>query len=405
MSNDNSEKPITREHLKFRALAEMARAAPKAASGIVAAKNALSQTLQTGLLGGLWSGISTYANTSYMASAVQRAANALTHDTAQVARVAFALMRGDSMQEIVTSQAMIELVSLVGNIRRAYLTPGAIMKEAMRKLAAPFQEFWHARGGASERVSRLAALTITVITPSVLVGASLFTATVGGIFVAAIATIVSSVFLMSIYVGKLHPLVNWVWEKTPHKLNKERILEAHRDDINNHVDAFLSDLRAKGVIQGVIAPVDYPETEAVAERFYRHALAQLQANPGDTLQNVLQRFVKETNVETIKAYALQSPEGRRASSEQFEHFATIVCEKAADRLITDWLYPKIQDVITKECVSRLLNGDKGKQKPKALLETQTQALKDLTTRLTRKASEPTEIDKVKGRLVEITKKR
>jgi hypothetical protein len=408
MSKDTSEKPITREHLKFRALADMARLAPRTSAGVVAIREAASKLVQGNLLGALWEGISTYANEGYKASAIQRGVDSLTHDTAQVARVAFALMRGDSMQQIVTSQAMIELITLVGNIRRAYQSPGAIMREAIRNLAAPFREFWNATGGAPERISRLAALTITVITPSVLVGASMFTATVGGIFVAAIAAVVSSVFLMNLYVAKIHRLVNWVWRETPRVLNEQRILEAHRDEINDLVDQFMNELRRKGVIQDAIEPVQHPEADAVANRFYEQAVARLEAGNADTLREIVQSFVNETNVQALTNHILQSTEGRRLSPEQFDQFAKIVIEKATDRLIALWLYPKMQSKVERECIERLQESSPNSQTLDNLRSEREQALQQLTLQATNPIPEvqlaATEFDGVKRRLVEITRK-
>lgn len=349
MGRDMADKPITPEHFKFRALADLVRYGPKASAGANALRNVGAQLMQGNFLAAMWDGITTYANDGYKASVIQRTVDALTDNTAQIARVALALMRGDSMQQIITSQAMIELVTVVGNIRRAYLSPGAIMREAMRKLATPFNEIRHAVGGVAERSTRLSSLTITVVIPTVMVAAS-----VAGIFMATIAAVVSAVFLLNFYVRKVHPLVNRFWSETPRILTERAILDKHRDEVNTLADQHLADLRRLGVIQEVVPVTGYSNdaAESLIHRLVQEYMTLLNAGTPANLHEIVRLYVQTTNSRALEAAVWRSQEGRMIPESERVAFIKEVCEKVHDELIGEWLRVKIQREMEREFILR-----------------------------------------------------
>lgn len=254
------EPPFTEEDVWVITFARLARFGPQVASANQALKRAGEQLFQGNILGALWAGVTTYAGQRYEATAIQRHVENSSLNELQMVKIALDLAQGHSMQEIAQAQAAIEMTRAVGNLRRAFLAPGAVMKSAIKWLAEPFQEFYRASGGFTERITRLSLMTITHIPTTGFVASIVLGGTglsMSGVMLGSLAVLVTGVFMHAIYTRYVNPVLNRVWQETRRRIRRmehQAIAETHRQThIERNATNYLDQLQQLKIVPS--APV------------------------------------------------------------------------------------------------------------------------------------------------------
>lgn len=259
MGRTSQEQPVRPHHFKFRALADYVRYGPSVVSLGKVVKEAVNEFLEQkhilwGICKAFAKGIATFAEQRTKIYVLQRVVSSLDDTMTRASSLSLALMRGDSMQQIVSSQATIELTKLVGNIRRVYLAPGAVIREFRDRIIEPFRLVCHSTGGIAEYASRIGAITGIWLLSYNVVSSKLESPSEDTGSIDTVAMLVTAVALTVLMTHLVNSLLNQVWSETPRRLKQEDVEDMietkreHLEQIEKHAALYITDLRRLGVI-------------------------------------------------------------------------------------------------------------------------------------------------------------